>query len=824
MSTKFDARQVVSRDLLDQIANATETELDNILRSLNSNDTPPLKFSVTGNNRILSIGSIFVTNPETSKNRTIPTITNLIPNFTSGTVTAPSIGVGSITVSAGSPLAISMSASKFLKVGINVDVTSNIILTAGVAASSLAAATAPAAVAGTFSPGYIVLRTDASNNIQNILNSDLYQYVGGGGGGSGSANSVSVTQAHTFNIGDWLYLNGSTYALAKADLVSTASVVGVVSGITDSNKFTLTTAGLVTGLTGPALTVGSDYFLSAITSGQITVTEPIVISQVSIPVGIAASTTSIYVAIKRGNIVGGVNARTSINLLNNNTTTIQNASAYDSGELTGWVTIAATTPRRFFIRAPFAKNGANNDYNISPSYVGDTVPVGFTTTITAAGLIQMTLPNLAGFTLGTVNFSLNAPAVGTTFPLQIDASNVNNIPVYTPAPLQLLTGTQTVANYLKKLTELHTENANAIQAAATYAHGATVAAGNPYSGGVYSPTQNRIYLVPQGQGNQTNWHYIDCATGTVIAYAHGVTAVNNAYSGGVYSPTQNRIYLVPASQGNQTNWHYINCATGTVVAYAHGVTAANGAYSGGVYSPTQNRIYLVPQGQGNQTNWHYIDCATGTVVAYPKSGFAVLGASYGGAYSPTQNRIYLAPYAQSNDSRWQYIDCATGNAVDYLHGATAVQYAYFGAVYSPTQNRIYLVPSSQGNQANWHYIDCATGNVVAYAHGVTAVNGAYYGAVYSPTQNRIYLVPQGQGNQTNWHYIDCATGNVVAYAHGVTAVNGAYRGGTYSPTQNRIYLVPDGQGNQANWHYISSTAEANLAPHYFGSTILSSTL
>ena len=106
--------------------------------------------------------------------------------------------------------------------------------------------------------------------------------------------------------------------------------------------------------------------------------------------------------------------------------------------------------------------------------------------------------------------------------------------------------------------------------------------------------------------NQTNWHYINCANGEVVAYAHGATAVANAYNGGVYSPTQNRIYLVPYAQANQTNWHYINCANGEVVAYAHGVTAVANGYYGGVYSPTQNRIYLVPYAQANQTNWHYI--------------------------------------------------------------------------------------------------------------------------------------------------------------------------------------------------------------------------
>jgi hypothetical protein len=112
--------------------------------------------------------------------------------------------------------------------------------------------------------------------------------------------------------------------------------------------------------------------------------------------------------------------------------------------------------------------------------------------------------------------------------------------------------------------------------------------------------------MPFGQADETNWHYIDCSDGSVNAYAHGVTAVNGAYYGGVYSPTQNRIYLVPYGQADETNWHYIDCSDGSVNAYAHGVTAVDGAYVGGVYSPTQNRIYLVPLAQADETNWHYI--------------------------------------------------------------------------------------------------------------------------------------------------------------------------------------------------------------------------
>ena len=94
--------------------------------------------------------------------------------------------------------------------------------------------------------------------------------------------------------------------------------------------------------------------------------------------------------------------------------------------------------------------------------------------------------------------------------------------------------------------------------------------------------------------------------GSVVAYTHGATAVVNAYIGGVYSPTQNRIYFVPLAQSNQSVWHYLDCATGSVVAYTHGATAVVNAYVGGVYSPTQNRIYFVPYAQANQSVWHYI--------------------------------------------------------------------------------------------------------------------------------------------------------------------------------------------------------------------------
>jgi hypothetical protein len=46
-------------------------------------------------------------------------------------------------------------------------------------------------------------------------------------------------------------------------------------------------------------------------------------------------------------------------------------------------------------------------------------------TVTAAGVIQVTLPSVAGFTAATINYALNAPAVGASLPLSIDSSALN---------------------------------------------------------------------------------------------------------------------------------------------------------------------------------------------------------------------------------------------------------------------------------------------------------------------------------------------------------------------------------------------------------------
>ena len=202
--------------------------------------------------------------------------------------------------------------------------------------------------------GTTAQRPVAPNNSMIRYNSDSNSFEGyqggawsaiGGGGASGGVLDVAQT-GHGFVSGDAVYFTGSSYAKAKADAANTAEVVGVVGLVPDANNFKLHMSGSLSGLSG--LTAGENYFLSPSVAGQLTLTEPTTVGHVSVPVMVATSATAAIINIMRGSVVGGANVRTSVGLANNATTTVQSFAAYEAGELTGWVTISATTPLKYF--------------------------------------------------------------------------------------------------------------------------------------------------------------------------------------------------------------------------------------------------------------------------------------------------------------------------------------------------------------------------------------------------------------------------------------------------------------------------------------------
>lgn len=249
-----------------------------------------------------------------------------------------------------------------------------------------------------------------------------------------NGDKITVTQAsHGFtssDVGRPLYLSGTTWTLAQADTAAKAEVAGFIYAVLDSNTLRISTSGEIPTVGanflegGGSLTAGEAYFLSATTAGKVTATEPTNVGYVSKPLGVAKSTTGFQFFNFRGMSIGSTNARTQISLSNNTTATIQNMSSYDAGEIVGWVYIDATTDYRFYVSAQFAKNGAGSNYNLSYQTVGDTPPAGFSITITSGGVIQYTMPNVTGFSSAIFNYALNAPAVGTAFPLSVSGTNV----------------------------------------------------------------------------------------------------------------------------------------------------------------------------------------------------------------------------------------------------------------------------------------------------------------------------------------------------------------------------------------------------------------
>lgn len=369
------------------------------------------------------------------------------------------------------------------------------------------------------------------------------------------------------------------------------------------------------------------------------------------------------------------------------------------------------------------------------------------------------------------------------------------------------------------LSPLHAQNRYAGFGVCQYDHGLSpLLPAYAYCGGVYSPTQQRVYLVPYSIASQSTWHYIDCITGSVVPYPGAPGVPQYGYLGGAYCPTQDRIYMSPYGiAGEPGSWHYIDCATGNVVAYAAGTGTLGYAYEGSVYSPKQNRVYFVPQMAWHGTNLHYVDCGTSapTVGTYGFNGHTAVGYAYaGGCYCPSLDRIYFAPYQQANQSVWHYLDCSTGSLEEYAAGAGATSAAYAGAVYSPMQDRVYFVPDAQATfSSTWHYVDCAAGGTVGTYLGQSTAATAYAGGSYSPATNRIYFAPVGPLGHNTWHYVDCSTGLSHEYEASSTSVATRYYGSVYDPHRNSVLFVPFSQATTSPvLHRIQEYAPAEVPP------------
>jgi hypothetical protein len=116
-----------------------------------------------------------------------------------------------------------------------------------------------------------------------------------GGTGTTLTSAVITQAAHGFTVGNALYWNGTAYVKANASNATSSEVIGIVSSVPSANTFTVATAGLITGLTG--LTSGEVYWLSDVTAGLATTTQPTAVSSVSKPLFVATSATTAQLQI-----------------------------------------------------------------------------------------------------------------------------------------------------------------------------------------------------------------------------------------------------------------------------------------------------------------------------------------------------------------------------------------------------------------------------------------------------------------------------------------------------------------------------------------------
>jgi hypothetical protein len=259
MAVRFDIRQSVNRSVLDQLTNLPNKQGTELLASINEELRIPLRLSPSSTpDRILSIGNITSTNPETGRKRTIPVISGSIPVFPSGTVTFPPVAGGTIGLSPGTGVSLTMTANAYLKVGINISVPSgNILLSFGTEGASESAATVPPTLAGTYAVGYVVVQTVATA-VQNITYANIYQYDSGIIG-STSTPFTEFTKFVGFGTGSYVDL---TAALADAVIGDSILVKGthtVTAGDTVAvNNIKITfmpNASITKTTTGPILTV-----------------------------------------------------------------------------------------------------------------------------------------------------------------------------------------------------------------------------------------------------------------------------------------------------------------------------------------------------------------------------------------------------------------------------------------------------------------------------------------------------------------------------------------------------------------------------------------
>lgn len=197
-TTYFDARQSIYRGILQELfPYATATTLDVLLASINADLTPPLKVDASNPaSLVVNVGSSVVPNPESNRNKSISFINNVIPTLASGTVTFPSTNGGTISTSTGQTYVLTLPSGEYAQALLSLDSSGNILVAVGTPNAVLADAEVPSPTSNTLPFAYLTLFNNAGT-VANIVQNQIYQFVGGGGSGSSGGGGVAQEVALT---------------------------------------------------------------------------------------------------------------------------------------------------------------------------------------------------------------------------------------------------------------------------------------------------------------------------------------------------------------------------------------------------------------------------------------------------------------------------------------------------------------------------------------------------------------------------------------------------------------------------------------------------
>ena len=189
MSTKQDARQNILRDYTSQLTSKAlygaavtgekpinSTEVDNLLVSIDKEVTPLLRILPSDTPDLkMTVESSLIINPEHKRNRILAPNIGFGNAYTTGAVTLPAASGGTITVTGGNNLVLTIANDRFIKLGIYLGNDGKLKLKAGTENATLAAAEHPGELPGYYGIGYIIVKTVGAV-VQVIKNEDIYQY------------------------------------------------------------------------------------------------------------------------------------------------------------------------------------------------------------------------------------------------------------------------------------------------------------------------------------------------------------------------------------------------------------------------------------------------------------------------------------------------------------------------------------------------------------------------------------------------------------------------------------------------------------------------